>query len=799
MSALGQAVVKLSLDKNNFDAGLYAAESSVKSLAKSAVFLGASFLGVTTVFDSLNKQIDVLAKLDDAAQKTGSAVETLSRLQKVAVMFGEDFNGKVEPAITKLARGLAGIEDPSNKAGAALKALGIEGRDSNGNLRDTSQIMIDVAKKLQEYQDGAGKAAIATDLFGKTGAELLPYLNDMAENIDDVSGASSKAAAEAAAFQDSLNKQKQQFDDYLQNITISVLTPLNDLLGAYQDTQKAGQDFSNDKSVAGWADNLAASIAPIYDTLVNLKNEVYAVGKSFQVVYADLQVGGARLKLLNPAAYYNGNPVEDLKKAQANRDAVLKSANQAWSEAVNRPRDAFGDAVQARMDARLGAGNIPASPYQSPNSSKAILNYSSGAAADEASKAKAAASAIEAQRKAYDGLVGSLNSKIKLQQLELSVNEPLSEQQKLAIEINEKVASGQLKLNATQKAHVDGLIQKLGFVERDIELAALRKQSEEAYATTLANTLELQGQETQQLFDVTQALVDKADASDLELQKITMTKEQIDALEVARYNEQIAILEGEKAYLAGQEDREYEIELINKQIDALGRLRDNAGKGDTFRKAEETKQAFFDSMESQAHRVWSIFANEGGQSFKAIGQSLKAYVLDALYQLTLKKFFVNISAGISATASGAALAEGNGVLGTTSWVDTITNGFKSVNTTFASSIENLGKYVSDFGSTGTGFLKDLSSDVGSYMQLNSAQITKGIGYLGAAFQGYNFLKEKNYVGAALTAAGSYWGPLGGLIGGAVGSDFQASHVLDDTISSRTGNASFGVAVSGVDE
>jgi hypothetical protein len=41
--------------------------------------------------------------------------------------------------------------------------------------------MNDVALKLAEFEDGAGKTAIAMELFGKSGATMLPFLKDLAE------------------------------------------------------------------------------------------------------------------------------------------------------------------------------------------------------------------------------------------------------------------------------------------------------------------------------------------------------------------------------------------------------------------------------------------------------------------------------------------------------------------------------------------------------------------------------------------------------------------------------------------
>ncbi|VVE51914.1 hypothetical protein PMO31116_04713 [Pandoraea morbifera] len=186
--------------------------------------------------------IDQLAALDDAAQKTGASVENLSKIQQSTMAFSHNF-GDVETAISRLAKGMATVDDESNKTNKALAALGISAKDAGGNLRDPSEVMIDIAKRLQDFQDGASKTALVTDLFGKSGANLLPVLNDMADSVDGFTGASKESAAQAAAFQDNLSKLTGQFKTMVQEVVANVLPTLNTLLGQMQDGIKTSGGF----------------------------------------------------------------------------------------------------------------------------------------------------------------------------------------------------------------------------------------------------------------------------------------------------------------------------------------------------------------------------------------------------------------------------------------------------------------------------------------------------------------------------------------------------------------------------
>lgn len=122
MSALGSLVVKLSLEyaeytqgldkssqaalmhaknvQRNFDSAEKSAKQYFSRIATGAVAAVAAYAGINAAIDRLSNSINTLAKLDDMAQKTGSSVENLSRIQKTVAAFGGDF-GAVDNAIAK--------------------------------------------------------------------------------------------------------------------------------------------------------------------------------------------------------------------------------------------------------------------------------------------------------------------------------------------------------------------------------------------------------------------------------------------------------------------------------------------------------------------------------------------------------------------------------------------------------------------------------------------------------------------------------------------------------------------------
>jgi uncharacterized phage infection (PIP) family protein YhgE len=66
----------------------------------------------------------------------------------------------------------------------AFQALGVSVTDSQGRMRSSKEVMLDIAERFSKIQDGAVKTAAAMKLFGKSGAELIPTLNAGKEGLE---------------------------------------------------------------------------------------------------------------------------------------------------------------------------------------------------------------------------------------------------------------------------------------------------------------------------------------------------------------------------------------------------------------------------------------------------------------------------------------------------------------------------------------------------------------------------------------------------------------------------------------
>jgi hypothetical protein len=187
--------------------------------------------------------VKATAALDDMAETTGATVEELSKLQAVARVGGKDF-AAVEDGLVKLTKGLRGTEEETKGARNALEQLGIQAKTATGQLRDPGEIMREVAGKLAQFEDGAGKTAIALDLFGKSGAKLLPFLKDLAEEGNVNARVTAEQAAQAEKLEKAIARLQMAGEDARRAFVLAWIDYMVDLAEKMNLAAKAGGNLA---------------------------------------------------------------------------------------------------------------------------------------------------------------------------------------------------------------------------------------------------------------------------------------------------------------------------------------------------------------------------------------------------------------------------------------------------------------------------------------------------------------------------------------------------------------------------
>lgn len=146
-----------------------------------------------------------------ASKKTGMATEDISRLRYAAERSGVGFGG-LESALARMARSASGAAGGAAMYSEAYDRLGVSVTDANGELKGGEQLFREVAEGLKNVSNDTERAALAQEIFGRSGAQLLPLLNegeagikklgDRAEQLGMV--LSGKAAKDSKRFNNAL-------------------------------------------------------------------------------------------------------------------------------------------------------------------------------------------------------------------------------------------------------------------------------------------------------------------------------------------------------------------------------------------------------------------------------------------------------------------------------------------------------------------------------------------------------------------------------------------------------------------
>jgi len=164
----------------------------------------APLLSVAGLVGLAKGSLDAGNKMYDLAQRTGVSVEALARFKKAAATSGTDIDA-VSKALVKLSKGMLDAAAGSKQQMGAFKALGINIKDSSGQMKSADSVMLEIANRFKAMPDGVEKTALALKYFGKSGAEMIPMLNMGGDAIDKLSVKMTTAFAEKAnAYSDKL-------------------------------------------------------------------------------------------------------------------------------------------------------------------------------------------------------------------------------------------------------------------------------------------------------------------------------------------------------------------------------------------------------------------------------------------------------------------------------------------------------------------------------------------------------------------------------------------------------------------
>jgi hypothetical protein len=166
------AKLRLSTDKGSFAAG-----DRLLTGIRRAMTAIAGIAAVNWAKNQITQVADTADKFAKLAQSTGVNVETLQELAHAGDLSGVSVDAMAQ-SMGVLSRNMDAASRGSKEQARAFRDARAPLRDASGQLRSADAVLGDVAERFASMPDGTAKSALAMRLFGRSGARLIPMLNE---------------------------------------------------------------------------------------------------------------------------------------------------------------------------------------------------------------------------------------------------------------------------------------------------------------------------------------------------------------------------------------------------------------------------------------------------------------------------------------------------------------------------------------------------------------------------------------------------------------------------------------------
>ncbi len=221
---------------------------ALEGAAKKAGAAIAATLSVGVIAAWVKESIDAADAARKQAQAIGLTTEALTSLQWAASQSGVSTND-LSAAFGRLNRAAMDAATGSEKQAQLFAKLGVSVTDSEGALRSGDAILLDLADRFKQLPDGVEKSALAMELFGRSGAKLIPMLNAGSDGLTQLREEAErlglvindKQAQEAEQFNDSISALGAQSKGAANIVSGELLPTLNTMVGLLGETASAGE------------------------------------------------------------------------------------------------------------------------------------------------------------------------------------------------------------------------------------------------------------------------------------------------------------------------------------------------------------------------------------------------------------------------------------------------------------------------------------------------------------------------------------------------------------------------------
>ena len=252
-----------------------------------AAIAGSAIVGGLTAV--VKKSIDAGDELFNLQAKTGIAANALIGIGNAAKLADVDI-ATVGKGLTKLNVNLVKAAEGNDGLAQKFKALGVNVKDANGQVVPADKALKQIADRFADMPDGAQKAAAAVALFGKSGVDLIPLLNEGAEYMEKFTyKVGEDFAKRSDLFNETIKELGIKTQGFGLELTDALLPALQSILEVFGDLFDTDQDWTAlFKVIEGVIRGIAVAIYTVVKAVdILIKNIVAAVQAASQAFAGD--------------------------------------------------------------------------------------------------------------------------------------------------------------------------------------------------------------------------------------------------------------------------------------------------------------------------------------------------------------------------------------------------------------------------------------------------------------------------------------------------------------------------------
>jgi hypothetical protein len=646
------------------------AAKAAKSLAGIAAGL-VSVRALNAFEENISGAIEYAASLEKIAAQAGTTASALSGLVAIGKLSGTTAE-EIAGGMQKMQKSMFEVAAGGGKAQAAFKALKLDVKDASGSLKDADAFMLEFAQKLVGIDNKTQQVAYAMQAMKGSGANLIPFFRDLADQGEIVAKITDEQAAASHRYEVTLIQLAMVKKQIYGVIAQQILPVMQALAEMWLDNKKKADGFAGtikqlaaENRIREWATNTAIAVAMVVDGFRYVTFGVETLGHAVAVmatffIEAFQNIGnviGTTAAMLPDVANLLQGIGMILSGQFITGAEMVKRSWEALSGGAGLMATRFKDSFSNIGNAAKGMYEdfqVGARDFVQGAAVDAVINKIAEVTARTNAGKHAAHEHAEVVKKevidAYDKLLDRLSKEeakltaeiASLQKYGIATKATTEATVRAELE-TDKMAKTLAERAAREKTNVDVLKDAAIAEAKRVDGLIYSKETWEAYTAAVNKHNSTMASEVQGIVEQVEKLQDQINTYGMATQAVTAYA--------------IAKLEAKRAALLLMEGTELEVKQLDLMIAKLQQLGQMQGQVQWL----HDQAAVWTQISDAASSLFIDLATNGDEAFKHLGDSAKHFMAE-LIGLFAKRLILQLAANLTGNGALALAANtaGNG-------------------------------------------------------------------------------------------------------------------------------------------